>query len=112
MSIVPGTSSTDLYVFKPSISDSWGLIGITVYPSAVNARSALFPNFFRSLDAPTTATTLATLHYRAGRPDRRSTSGTMPASALRLSLRPSRASSRDVAPRPDSPASLLPHVHG
>src|SRR5688572_21354642 len=40
----------------PSTSRSLGLIGTTRCPSALNARSALLPNFDRLLDAPTTAT--------------------------------------------------------
>src|SRR3954470_10581754 len=70
MSIVPGTSRTDPYVVSPSTSRSLGLIGITVCPSARKARSALLPNFRRSLEAPTTAIVLAILHYPAAPPPR------------------------------------------
>src|SRR5258705_5456725 len=56
MSIGPGTSVTDGYVATPSTDASFGLMGITVWPSCWKARNALFPNFRRSLDAPMTAT--------------------------------------------------------
>src|SRR5689334_15525405 len=64
MSMAPGTSSTDPYAVSPSTSRSFGLIGMTVCPSARKARSALFPNLRRSLEAPTTAMVLAMPHYR------------------------------------------------
>src|SRR6185295_7825682 len=56
MSIGPGTSVTDGYVATPSTDGSFGLMGITVWPSCWKARNALLPNFRRSLDAPMTAT--------------------------------------------------------
>src|SRR5689334_13720900 len=64
MSIGPGTSSTDLYALRPSISGSFGLIGTTVCPCATNARTARLPNLRRSRDAPTTATTLGIRFWR------------------------------------------------
>src|SRR5215207_3707058 len=58
MSIDCGTSSTEAYAFKPSTTDSFGLMGTTVKPCRRNARTARLPNFRGSDDAPITATTL------------------------------------------------------
>src|SRR5438034_6539732 len=59
MSMGPGTSSTERYVFSPSTCASFGLIGITLYPCRRNACSARLPNLRRSDEAPMIATVLA-----------------------------------------------------
>src|SRR5262245_35021671 len=56
-SMGPGYSRTVRYARSPSTVSSCGLTGTTVYPCRRNARSALFPNFRRSFDAPMTAMT-------------------------------------------------------
>src|SRR5258705_6455 len=63
MSMFPGTSVTEEYVATPSTDDSFGLIGMTLWPSCWNARNALLPNLRRSLDAPITATVIARLWH-------------------------------------------------
>src|SRR5512147_1653211 len=63
MSMAIGTSSTERYALSPSTSASFGLIGTTWSPWLRKARTALFPNFDRSENAPITATTLGTCHH-------------------------------------------------
>src|SRR4051794_37872623 len=58
MSIVPGTSITEGYVFNPSTIVSFGLMGITVYPCRRKARIARLPNLRGFDEAPITATIL------------------------------------------------------